>query len=84
MFAKAGISLKMTDSDIKYLLWKSKNRLKNSDSELDIINKIARIRRLKTSFAFVTEKTVAGKPMNNRLKRNGIRHVKPTRTVCFH
>lgn len=47
MFAKAGISLKMTDSDIKYLLWKSKNRLKNSDSELDIINKIAKDKEVK-------------------------------------
>lgn len=47
MFAKAGISLKMIDSDIKYLLWKSKNRLKNSDSELDIINKIAKDKEVK-------------------------------------
>ena len=47
MFAKAGISLKMTDSDIKYLLWKSKNSLKNSESELDIINKIAKDKEVK-------------------------------------
>ena len=41
-FRAIGIDLKISDNDIAYLLWKSKNRLMNGDTELDIINKIAK------------------------------------------
>lgn len=40
-FRKIGIDLEMHDADVKYLLWKSKNRLMKGDTELDIINKVS-------------------------------------------
>ena len=36
-----GVDVLLSSNDVKYLLWKSKNRLMNSDNGLDIINKIA-------------------------------------------
>lgn len=41
-FRKLSIDLKISDNDIKYLLWKSKNRLMKGDSEIDVINKVAK------------------------------------------
>ena len=41
-FRKLSIDLKISDNDIKYLLWKSKNRLMKGDSDIDIINKVAK------------------------------------------
>ena len=37
---RIGIDLKMSDGDIMYMLWKSKNRLKNSDTAFDVMKKI--------------------------------------------
>lgn len=36
---KIGIDLKMTDGDIMYMLWKSKNRLMESDTAFDVMEK---------------------------------------------
>jgi hypothetical protein len=36
---KIGINLKISDGDIMYMLWKSKNRLENSDTAFDIMRK---------------------------------------------
>lgn len=36
-----GIDVKLTSNDLKYLLWKSKNRLMNTDDGIAVINKIA-------------------------------------------
>lgn len=41
-FRSLGIDLRMTDADIKYLLWKSKNRLKRDGSMLEIVENVAR------------------------------------------
>lgn len=39
-FRSMGIDLRMTDADIQYLLWKSKNRLKRDGSMLEVINDV--------------------------------------------
>lgn len=36
---KIGVNLKISDGDIMYMLWKSKNRLENSDTAFDIMRK---------------------------------------------
>lgn len=41
-FRSLGIDLRMTDADIQYLLWKSKNRLKRDGSMLEIVENVAR------------------------------------------
>ncbi|WP_443647910.1 LPD38 domain-containing protein [Barnesiella intestinihominis] len=46
-FRKIGIDLSLTDSDIAYLLWKSKNRITDRDSTNDIIRKSAADTRIK-------------------------------------
>lgn len=46
-FRKIGIDLSLTDSDIAYLLWKSKNRITDKDSTNDIIRKSAADTRIK-------------------------------------
>lgn len=46
-FRKIGIDLSLTDSDIAYLLWKSKNRITDKDSMADIIRKSAADTRIK-------------------------------------
>ena len=46
-FRKIGIDLSLTDSDIAYLLWKSKNRITDRDSTTDIIRKSAADTRIK-------------------------------------
>lgn len=48
-FRKIGINLSLTDSDIAYLLWKSKNRITDRDSTTDIIRKSAADTRIKES-----------------------------------
>jgi hypothetical protein len=48
-FRKIGIDLSLTDSDIAYLLWKSKNRITDKDSTTDIIRKSAADTRIKES-----------------------------------
>ena len=48
-FRKIGIDLSLTDSDIAYLLWKSKNRSTDKDSTTDIIRKSAADTRIKES-----------------------------------
>ncbi|MDR1160983.1 MAG: hypothetical protein LBK45_01465 [Tannerellaceae bacterium] len=40
-FRSMGINLQMTDNDITYLLWKSKNRLQKGDSPMTMIQKAA-------------------------------------------
>lgn len=40
-FLKIGANLKISDNDIRYLLWKSKNRLLNNDNSLHLVNKVA-------------------------------------------
>lgn len=46
-FRKIGIDLSLTDSDIAYMLWKSKNRITDKDSMTDIIRKSAADTRIK-------------------------------------
>lgn len=46
-FRKIGIDLSLTDSDIAYMLWKSKNRITDKDSMTDIIRKSAEDTRIK-------------------------------------
>lgn len=46
-FRKIGIDLSLTDSDIAYMLWKSKNRITDRDSTNDIIRKSAADTRIK-------------------------------------
>ena len=41
-FRSMGIDLRMSDEDIAYMLWKSKNRLKDGDSIPAVIDKIAK------------------------------------------
>ena len=48
-FRKIGIDLSLTDSDIAYMLWKSKNRITDRDSTTDIIRKSAADTRIKES-----------------------------------
>lgn len=48
-FRKIGIDLSLTDSDIAYLLWKSRNRITDKDSTTDIIRKSAADTRIKES-----------------------------------
>jgi len=48
-FRKIGIDLSLTDTDIAYLLWKSKNRITDRDSTTDIIRKSAADTRIKES-----------------------------------
>lgn len=40
IFRKIGIRLKITDGDIMYMLWKSKNRLEDRDTAFETMNKI--------------------------------------------
>lgn len=40
-FLKIGVGLNMNDNDIRYLLWKSKNRLLSNDNGLNLVNKVA-------------------------------------------
>ncbi|WP_099465547.1 ADP-ribosyltransferase-containing protein [Parabacteroides provencensis] len=39
VFRSMGVDLKMSDGDIMYMLWKSKNRLKESDTAFDVMKK---------------------------------------------
>ena len=41
-FRKMGIDLKLSDNDLKYILWKGKNRLKEGDSAMTTMNKVVR------------------------------------------
>lgn len=45
-----GIDVKLTGNDLKYLLWKSKNRLMNTDDGIAVINKIAADESMKERF----------------------------------
>ena len=45
-----GIDVKLTGNDLKYLLWKSKNRLMNTDDGIAVINKIAAVESMKERF----------------------------------
>ena len=59
-FRKIGIDLSLTDSDIAYMLWKSKTRITDKDSMTDIIRKSAADTRIKenigsTRFRFIGE-----------------------------
>lgn len=40
-FRKIGVDLSVSDNDIRYLLWKSKNRLMSRDNGMDLVNKVA-------------------------------------------
>jgi hypothetical protein len=40
-FRSRGVNIRMTDNDIAYLLWKSKNRLQRGDSPMEMIQKAA-------------------------------------------
>lgn len=39
-FRKVGINLKMSDGDIMYMLWRSKNRLEKGDTAFDVMRKV--------------------------------------------
>ncbi|WP_320973830.1 JAB domain-containing protein, partial [Dysgonomonas capnocytophagoides] len=45
-FREVGIDLKLSDNDLKYILWKGKNRLKEGEGILEIIEKTARNREI--------------------------------------
>ena len=45
-FRGIGIDLKLNDNDLKYILWKAKNRLKEGDRMLETIEKTARNREI--------------------------------------
>lgn len=45
-FRTLGIDLKLSNNDLKYILWKAKNRLKEGDRMLESIEKIARGREI--------------------------------------
>lgn len=49
-FREIGLDVKLTANDVKYLLWKSKNRLMNTDDGLAVINKIAADESMKERF----------------------------------
>lgn len=49
LFNKIGIDLQIDDADIAYMLWKSKNRITDSDSTTDVIRKSAADTRIKES-----------------------------------
>lgn len=44
LFRDLGIDLKLSDNDLKYILWKAKNKLKEGDGMLEIAEKIAKDR----------------------------------------
>lgn len=45
-FREMGIDLKLSDNDLKYILWKAKNRLKEGEGMLETIEKTARNREI--------------------------------------
>lgn len=45
-FREMGIDLKLSDNDLKYILWKAKNRLKEGERMLETIEKTARNREI--------------------------------------
>lgn len=45
-----GVDVTLTANDVKYLLWKSKNRLMKSDNGMDLINKVAADENMKERF----------------------------------
>ena len=45
-----GVDVKLTGDDVKYLLWKSRNRLMNTDDSIAVINKIAADEGMKERF----------------------------------
>ena len=75
-FRKIGIDLSLTDSDIAYLLWKSKNRITDRDSTNDIIRKSAADTRIKenigsTRFRMVEVYTPEEQDIIERALKNG-------------
>lgn len=46
-FRKIGINLRISDKDIAYLLWKSKNRMQDGDSVFEAAEKVAKDKRFK-------------------------------------
>lgn len=75
-FRKIGIDLSLTDSDIAYLLWKSKNRITDRDSTTDIIRKSAADTRIKenigsTRFRMVEAYTPEEQDIIERALKNG-------------
>lgn len=75
-FRKIGIDLSLTDSDIAYLLWKSKNRITDKDSTTDIIRKSAADTRIKgnigsTRFRMVEAYTPEEQDIIERALKNG-------------
>lgn len=61
-FRKIGIDLSLTDSDIAYLLWKSKNRITDKDSTTDIIRKSAADTRIKENIGSTRFRTIVVNP----------------------
>ncbi|WP_410083072.1 LPD38 domain-containing protein [Barnesiella intestinihominis] len=61
-FRKIGIDLSLTDSDIAYLLWKSKNRITDKDSTTDIIRKSAADTRIKGNIGSTRFRTIVVNP----------------------
>lgn len=49
-FREMGLDVTLTANDVKYLLWKSKNRLMNTDDSIAVINKIAADEGMKERF----------------------------------
>lgn len=45
-FRRIGVNLKLSDADLKYVLWKAKNRLKDGDVSLETAKKISGDRRV--------------------------------------
>lgn len=61
-FRKIGIDLSLTDSDIAYMLWKSKNRITDKDSMTDIIRKSAADTRIKENIGSTRFRTIVVNP----------------------
>lgn len=49
-FRKIGVDLSVSDNDVRYLLWKSKNRLMSRDNGMDLVNKVAADAEVKQKF----------------------------------
>lgn len=62
---KIGIDIKMTDGDIMYMLWKSKNRLEDSDTSIESMNKILREQKVKEQVHDYDTLFRSNKPINH-------------------
>lgn len=62
---KIGVDLKMTDGDIMYMLWKSKNRLEKSDTAMESMNKILRDQNVKRQIDEYDTLFRSSKPINH-------------------